>query len=173
MSPAEPDRTARFESLLERHRDAVWRVTAGYAQTEADRKDLFQDIAIAIWQAVPSFRGDSSMRTFIYRIAHNQGLSHKRYERRRTHDDIASLAVPDPAPGPLEATEESELRDRLLAAVRRLKPQYRQPLMLHLEGLSNGEIAEVLGISAGNVAVRLTRARSQVEGILKGARDDG
>lgn len=161
------DRDAAFEGVLDELSDGIWRATAGYAADEADRQDLYQDILVALWQALPGFRRQSSLRTFVYRIVHNRGLSHRAYEARRTHADIAGLHVPDQRPGPDELTEQGAQRDELLGAVRALPRRLRQPLMLHLEGLDNAEIAEVVGISKGNVAVRLTRARQAVERAMK------
>ena len=78
---------------MEEFGDALWRLTAGYASTEAERKDLHQDILAAIWQALGRFRQESSLRTFVYRIAHNRGVSHRAYERRRTHGSLEAVAV--------------------------------------------------------------------------------
>ena len=162
MTAGGAERSRLFDRTVEEYGDALWRLTAGYASDEAERKDLHQDILMAIWQALGRFRQKSSLRTFVYRIAHNRGLSHRTYERRRTHGSLEGIVVPDPRPGPHEMAERSQRREVVRRAVRELSPALRQPLMLHLEGLTNPEISEIVGITAGNVAVRLTRARTAV-----------
>lgn len=158
-----PDRRALFEQVVRDHGAALWRLTAGYAASEADRQDLHQEILVAVWQALARFEARSSLRTFVYRVAHNRGMSHRAYEGRRRHEDLSNVRLPDPAPGPDEQAEARRRRRVLLAATRSLSPPLRQVLMLHLDGLSNPEIAEIAGITTGNAAVRLTRARDAVQ----------
>lgn len=157
-----PERRALFDEVVRDHGAALWRLTAGYAHSNEERKDLHQEILVAIWQALARFEGRSSLRTFVYRIAHNRGASHRAYEARRHHRAVDDLAIRDPGPTPDEQAEVRRRRQVLLAATRSLPTTLGQVLMLHLDGLSNREIAEVVGISTGNVAVRLTRARSAV-----------
>jgi RNA polymerase sigma factor (sigma-70 family) len=86
----------RFAQLLREHGPGLGRIAASYARP-ADQDDLRQEIAIAIWNALDGFRGDCSERTYLYRIAHNRGLSH--VARRR----VAAAELPpvaDGAPGP-------------------------------------------------------------------------
>lgn len=155
------ERDELFRRVLADHGDGLWRLTAGYARLRADREDLHQDVLVAILAALPGFRGDSSLRTFVYRIAHNRGIS---YRRRRTREPEAvpteGLASSTPSP-------EAELladarREELLEAIRGLPHGQRQTMMLHLEGLEHGEIAEVLGTTPNNVGVRLHRARAAI-----------
>ena len=67
----------RFGRLLQEHGPALNRLAAGYEWDPVERQDLLQDIALAIWRALPAFRGESSERTFVFRIAHNRGLTHR------------------------------------------------------------------------------------------------
>lgn len=166
------DRQKLFDRAVGEYGDALWRLAAGYAVDHQDRMDLRQDIHVALWKALRWFRGESSLRTFVYRIAHNRGLSHRARVERRTHRSLDDIVVSDPRPGPAERTTARRRREMLHEAIRRLSPTYRQTVMLHLDGLANEEIAEVLGVSAGNVAVRLTRARKALRKILEGAEDD-
>jgi RNA polymerase sigma factor (sigma-70 family) len=66
----------RFDQLLARDGPALMRLAAAYTRTASDRDDLFQEIALAIWQALPGFRGESSERTFLFRIAHNRSVAY-------------------------------------------------------------------------------------------------
>jgi RNA polymerase sigma factor (sigma-70 family) len=153
----------RFHRLLHEYGSAIERLAAAYEPEPNERQDLVQDIVFALWRALPAFRGECSEKTFMYRIAQNRGLTHR--WRRHAHDarhvelsNVADLA--DPATETDAAGLQSLRREELLAAVQRLPGLQRDVIVLSLEGLSNGEIAEVLGISEGNVAVRLTRGRA-------------
>ena len=160
----------RFRELLERYRAPVARLSAGYERNRADRDDLTQDIWIAIWRALPLFRGDCSERTFIYRIAHNRAISHVSRRPTPTAPLDDAMDVPDPA-GPTEQPAEAAAeRAQLLAAVHGLSLAQREVVLLTLEGLPQREIAEILGITAVNVAVRLNRARAELARRMGGQR---
>lgn len=161
---------ARFDRLLREHGPSLSRLAFGYEKREAVRQELIQEIALALWQALPRFRGDCSERTFVFRIAHNRGLTHA--VRRKAGDEPLdelpeSLHPPDPRPDPGEQAERTQRRDRLRAAIRRLPLLHREPIMLLLEDCPVAEIAEILGISENNVAVRLTRARKALKQALE------
>ena len=156
-----------FTALLAMHGASLSRLAASYAKEPAERDDLFQDIAIAIWRALPSFRGECSERTFLFRIAHNRGMSY--LARRRlpvTNLDEDSM-LQDTAPNPEQALAREQQGQRLMDAVQRLPMGYRQVVTLALEGLSYDQIAEVLGISESNVGARLTRARDMLRNLLR------
>ena len=146
--------------LLREHGPALRRAVAGYEFDAARREDLFQDICLAIWQALPRFRGESSERSFLFRIAHNRGFTHRaRRPPSPSHDLTDAEEVADPSATPEAAAREGQRRARLRDAVRRLPLEFQQVLTMTLEGLTPREIAEVLGITENNVGVRLSRAR--------------
>jgi len=160
---------ARFTRLLAEHAPILGRLAAAYERDPRDREDLMQDIAFAIWRALPSFRGDSSERTFICRIGHNRAITHQsRARTRRERLDSADLldALPDPSADPSAALIENERHVDLLDAVRQLTPALKETVILSLEGLSHQEIADVLGTTPQTVAVRLTRARAVLAQLL-------
>ena len=159
---------ARFESLLAENRASLSRLAFSYTNTAADREDLLQDIALALWQALPSFRGECSERTFVYRIAQNRALS--ALARRRPAASAIDDLPPDPAPLVETTLAQQEESNHLAVAVRRLQLPYRQVVVLMLEGLEYGEIAQVLGISESNVGVRINRARPLLRQNLGGRR---
>jgi len=167
-SRADNDLEARFERLLADNRTSLSRLAYSYTSTPADREDLLQDIAVAIWQALPAFRGECSERTFVYRIAHNRSLT-ALARRRPEHGAIEEESV-DPLPPVETVIAGKQESSRLAEAVRRLPLPYRQVVVLVLEGLEYGEIAEVLGISESNVGVRLSRARPLLRQMMEGRR---
>ena len=151
----------RFQTVLDTYGSALGRVAGSYTRASHEREDLLQEIAIAIWRALPAFRGECSERTFLFRIAHNRGMSY--LARRRSslvgQAQDEEFDVPDTAAGPEASLSALEQSRRLRDAVGRLPLQFRQVITLALEGLSYGDIGHVLGLSESNVGVRLTRAR--------------
>ena len=158
-----------FERILREYGPALSRLAASYEPITALKDELLQEIALAIWRALPRFRGECSERTFVYRIAHNQGLSHawRRHPAQQPLDEIVESREPvDPRPQPEEHAAQQHERIRLVTAIQSLPLAYRQVITLILEDLSHAEIADVLGISESNVAVRLNRARKALKAAL-------
>ena len=157
----------RYDRILREHGPALRRVAAIHEADPARREDLFQDICLALWQALPRFRGDCSERTFAFRIAHNRGLTHGWKARGATADLEEAEGLADTRRDPESELCDRDRRERLRAAVRRLPPVARQVVALSLEGLSHRDIGDVLGLTENNVAVRLTRARKLLREILE------
>jgi RNA polymerase sigma-70 factor, ECF subfamily len=156
----------RLNALLGVHGSALARLAASYVNAPADRDDLLQDIVVAIWRALPRFRGECSERTFIFRIAHNRAIAYITRRQLPVQDTEGELDVEDRRPNPEEALSADQQGRRLLDAIQRLPVNHRQVVTLILEGLSYGEIADVLGISESNVGARLTRARQMLRARL-------
>lgn len=170
--PSAESRDDRCVRLLHEHDHALRRLAASYERDVSRQQDLVQDIWLAVWQALPRFRGECSERTFVFRIAHNRGVSHVDHWQRRRADSLdedAPLAAPHPDPE--RALSAQQRHERLQAAVQMLPLGMRQIVVLTLEGLSNAEVSEIVGITENNVAVRLTRARAALSRLL-GARED-
>ena len=156
----------QFERILGEHGAAISRLAYCYEAVAGIREELAQEIALAIWRALPHFRGECSERTFIFRIAHNRGLTHVRRRRppQQSLDDLEETDEPvDPRPHPDERLAQMNQRERLASAVQSLPIAHKQMIVLMLEGLSRAEIGEVLGITESHVAVRLTRARKALK----------
>jgi RNA polymerase sigma-70 factor (ECF subfamily) len=147
-----------YERLWREHGPSLARLAYSYETNPHAREDLLQDIRLAIWLALPRFRGESSLRTFLFRIAHNRALTH--VWRRKAVRSSEELEEPvDTRPGPESTAIEAMNYSRLTDAIRQLALPFRQVITLSLEDLSYAEIASVLGISENNVAVRINRAR--------------
>jgi RNA polymerase sigma factor (sigma-70 family) len=158
----------RLDRLLTAHRAALARLAASYARTTSDRDDLLQEIAIALWRALPAFRGECSERTFLFRIAHNRCMTH--LTRRRPAAvplDETPLELEDPAASSETTLADQQERQRLFRAVRSLPMIYREVVVLMLEGMNYQQIAEVVGISESNVGVRLNRARGMLKELIE------
>jgi RNA polymerase sigma factor (sigma-70 family) len=147
-----------FDRLLAANGPALARLAGSYTNTHSDRDDLVQEIALAVWQALPTFRAECSLRTFLFRIAHNRAIAH--LARSRPRFPAAEVDdVHDPAPDPESGLAREQAAERLRRAIHGLPLVYRQVITLALEDMGYADIAEVLGISESNVGARLTRAR--------------
>ena len=159
----------RFRRMLADHGAGLARVAALYARSRAEEEDLRQEIAFAVWRALPGFRAGCSERTFAFRIAHN--LGQKLVLGRRPHVPIDEAELPPAAIADPERTTAARQRyGRLLEALQRLPAETGQVLALSLEGLSQAEIGEVVGATANTVAVRLHRAREELRRQLEETR---
>lgn len=156
----------RFDELVRNYRAPLTRLACAYEANPADRQDLLQDIWFALWRALPRFRGECSERTFVYRVAHNRAITHATRRRLDTTDLERTVDIAHPAPHAEHTLAAAQARALLLDAVRRLSLSQRETVTLCLEGLTHREIAQVLGTSENNVAVRLARARAELTRLL-------
>jgi len=150
----------QYEDLLREYSPGLFRLAASYESLAQARDDLLQEIRLALWTALPGFRGECSLRTFIYRIAHNCGLNHVYRRRRQLPETDEQDEIIDPKMNPESSAIQNAMQARLARAIQSLPIAYRQVITMTLESLPQAEIALVLGISESNVAVRLSRARA-------------
>ena len=156
-----------IETVLREHGPMLARIAGSYESERARRDDLLQEITLAVWRALPAWRGDASLRTFTARVAHNRAIDHLARERRAQGDELDENH-PDPATSPMAHAEAEQRREDLVAAVRRLPLGQRQVVVLALEGFSQNEIGQALGLEDNTVAQRLSRARRQLQQWLQG-----
>jgi len=154
-----------YERLWAEFGASIGRLASSYESRAHAREDLLQDIRLAIWTALPRFRGDASMRTFVFRIAHNRALTHV-WQRKKAGQHEEAEDVVDARESPEASAIQNANRVKLVEAIRGLHIPFRQVITLALEDLSHAEIAVVLGISENNVAVRMNRARNLLKEIL-------
>lgn len=164
-------RQEQFERLLEEHGAALARVAALYERRPALREELLQDISVALWQALPGFRGQSSLKTFVLRVATNRSLTHlaRRPPAMADIDDAVDLA--DTAAGPDALADAAARSDRLARGVQSLPLPLRQVVALALEDIDPAGIAMVLGITENNVAVRLHRGKARLRAWMGNSHD--
>lgn len=159
---------ADFETLVRDYAALVARIASTYERRPALVDELVQEVFLAVYRALPSFRGEASLKTFVARIANNVCVGHVRRAARRPSEVDVEFAsdVPDPDGDQEDRADMALKRDRLVKAVRSLDLPLKQVISLHLEGFSNVEIAEALSLSPNNVGVRLHRARTKLEDTL-------
>ena len=148
-----------FDRILQEQGAMIKRIASSYEAEPHLAEELVQDIYLAIWRALPSFRGSSQLRTFVARIATNRAVTHV----KRALKSPTSLEINEDIPAPGDSPESRAIaldeQSKLMSAVRRLPLSYRQTAMLTLEGLTPKEIGDVLGISANAVSIRMARAK--------------
>lgn len=152
----------RYLAAAETFGPALERLARGYERNAHQRRDLVQDIHVALWRSFSGFDGRCSLRTWVYRVAHNTAASHVARRTREAGrltglDAAADLSGAD---DPEAAAGERQALDRLLALVHRLKPIDRQVALLYLEDLDAAAIGEITGLSPGAVAVRVHRLKA-------------
>ncbi len=150
----------RFERWMADHIAILYRVVNGFAEGD-DRNDLMQEVMLAVWKAVPSFRGQAQPTTFLYRVSHNAALTWRRTQRnyRKRIDEaerLSLMAVHD-----LQEERDDQLA-QLYVAIRQLPGLDRSLILLSLDGVSYFDMANILGLSESNVGVRLNRIKTQL-----------
>lgn len=142
---------------------ALERLARAYEADADIRRDLLQEIHIALWRSFGGFDQRCSLRTWVYRVAHNVAATHITRQRRGRSQELVGLeeveAHPDPTAGEPAADRKVAL-DRLFALIQRLKPLDRDVILSYLEGLDAAAIAEITGLSAGNIATKIHRIKT-------------
>jgi RNA polymerase sigma-70 factor (ECF subfamily) len=159
-----------FEDVVREHGPMIGRLAASYELHRARREELRQEILLAVWRALPSYRGEASLRTFVARVAHNRAATHVAREAAEPRRAALDPEWPEDGSGPHETVERADRAAVLLAAVAALPLGLRQPVLLTLEGFAPREIADVLGTTANAVSIRLTRARDALRERMEDAK---
>jgi RNA polymerase sigma-70 factor (ECF subfamily) len=140
---------------------ALARLARAYEPDPDRRRDLLQEIHIALWRSLGCFDGRCSLRTWVYRVAHNTATS--QVVRRRAHaptlvslDEVASL----PGDGLDQvATDQQRTMERILRLIHTLAPLDRQVILLYLEDMDAAAIGDITGLSSSNVATKVHRIK--------------
>jgi RNA polymerase sigma factor (sigma-70 family) len=144
----------------------IRRIAASYESNAHLAEELVQDVHFAIWRALPGFRGKSSLRTFVARIATNRALTHVARAMKSPPSLELSEQILASGDDPESHAINASRQIRLMAAVRCLPLAYRQTVTLALEGLTPKEIADFLVLTPNAVAIRLTRAKDLLRTLI-------
>jgi RNA polymerase sigma-70 factor (ECF subfamily) len=151
-----------YQEAVRTHGAALNRIARAYELNPDKRRDLLQDIHMALWRSLESFDGRCSLRTWLYRVGHNVATSHVVIDRRASSRQLLSIDqidITDPKSDVEESAGRNLAVDRLMTLIHELRPLDRQLVMLFLEGVDAAAIGEITGISAGNVATRIHRIK--------------
>jgi RNA polymerase sigma-70 factor, ECF subfamily len=157
-----------FEDIVRDHGAMIRRIAMSYESAPDLAEELVQEIYFAIWRALPSFRGEASLRTFVAHIATNRAVTHVARAMKAPPWVGLDGQIPSGMASPEHQAIARDRRAVLMTAVRRLPLTYRQPVMLVLEGLTFEEAGEVLGITSNAVGVRMSRAKQLLKSSIGG-----
>jgi RNA polymerase sigma-70 factor (ECF subfamily) len=152
------ERERIFGDWLAGHKGILFKVVHAYAFEHADRQDLFQEIVIQVWRSVDAFRGESSVPTWIYRVALNTAMAWTRKEDRHQRGK-QPLAVVEGLLTTASAAPDPRV-EWLYRQIAQLKDVDRSVALLLLDGFSYKEIAAIVGITESNVGVKINRIKS-------------
>lgn len=152
-----------FLEIVAEHQNIIHKVSRMYRDAKEDREDLFQEIILQLWKSFPSFRNESKISTWIYRIALNTAIAV--FRKKDIEVDLREN-IPEHL-HPVAADELSENEERMYAAMRLLNNAEKAIISLYLGDYSYQEIAQVTGITENNVGVRINRIKIKLKTILK------
>lgn len=159
-----------FEVIVETYRDRLFGLAVGILRNRSAAEDVVQEAFIKAYKNLKGFRGDSSIYTWLYRIAVNTAHNHLRRASRRTEVDFEDVAPIIEARGqnPAESTANAELGTAIDGAIQDLPPRQREVFMLHyFERMTHREIADVLGVTEGAIKANFFHAVQKLKGALK------
>ena len=160
MASGTSEQDRRYLEAAAEFGPALDRLARGY-EADADlRRDLRQEIHIALWKSLGRFDGRCSLRTWVYRVAHNTGASHVlKHKAREVLLGIEELEAMADGDDPERTASDRQEMGRLTALIAGLKPADRQVVLLYLEDLDAAAIGEITGLSAGAIAVKIHRLK--------------
>lgn len=169
---------AAYEQLIQRFQAPVYNLAYRLVNDPADAGDVLQEVFLKIFRNVDSFRGDSSLKTWVYRIAVNEAHNRRRWQFRHRRgetgieesyedSEVRDRALQDRTESPFEFTMNREAQVLLEEGLAALNPAYRAAVLLReVEDMSYEEIAAILGISIGTVKSRILRGREALRKYL-------
>jgi len=178
-----------FAWLIERYHQPIFSLLARTVQNRADAADLTQEVFVKVFRGMRNFHGESSLRTWIYRIALREASNQRRWWVRHRQQEVpieqeiteSDSTAPirlkemlvDPAESPFDAAVHAENRARVEAALAKVPEPFRTTLILRdIEGFVYEEVAEMQGVNLGTVKSRLVRGRACLKAILTGSNGD-
>lgn len=151
-----------FEIKLKDYKLLIYKVCRMYVNTYDDIQDLYQDIIIQLWKSYPKFRGESKFSTWLYRIAINTALTNFRKNQRNIKvtdvEQLESMQISYEE----DIGEKEEQHQQMYLAIKQLNDIEKSIVMLYLEDKSYDEMEEILGISNGNLRVKMNRIKDKL-----------
>ncbi|MGD0669593.1 MAG: sigma-70 family RNA polymerase sigma factor [Bryobacteraceae bacterium] len=159
----EPSQDERYHQAAAEYGAALERLARAYEFDPDRRRDLLQEIHLALWRSFALFDGRCSARTWVYRVAHNTAVSYGIGRRRSGDRNLVSLEEVELTLGDRDGDEAAGRRHvlaRLTELIQSLKPLDRQVILSYLEGMDASAIGEITGLAAGNVATKIHRIKT-------------
>lgn len=162
MSGGDVSQDSLYEQAADTYGSSLDRLARAYKLDPEVRRDLLQDIHLHLWRSFASFDQRCSLRTWVYRIAHNVATGHV-IRQRRIRDRLVSIENIETMPGSDQvelAASQAEALERLTTLIQRLKPLDRQIIVSYLEGMDASSISEITGLSPANIAMKVHRIKN-------------
>ena len=147
-----------FEQMVRKHRGCIYTVCFMFSKDSDEVNDLFQEVLINLWRGFPTFKGESKVETWIWRVSFNTCISQER-KKKRTANIPLEMGI-DLFHDKDEDTRQIQMLDQ---RIHQLKPFDRAIVLLWLEGMPYDEIAAIVGITVKNVSVRLFRIKEELK----------
>ena len=159
---------AAFDQLVATHQRTLYAIVLRYVKNDSDAQDVVQATFVRAWRALPTFRGDASLKTWLYRIGVNQALNHQRGLKSRGTVEIPEHAASGDAL-PIERLAHAETQEQLLAAVDKLPAKQRMVVELRVQqGLSFKEVADVVDSTEDSAKANFHHALKKLRTLLSG-----
>jgi RNA polymerase sigma-70 factor, ECF subfamily len=171
-------REEAYERLISRFQQPVYNLAYRLLSDTGDASDVTQEVFLKVFRSIGTFRAQSALKTWIYRIAVNESHNRRRWLFRHRHNEVGleeefddseprERAIPDAGRSPFDRAFDREKHALIEHALTRINPGFREAVVLRdLEDLSYEEIAEILQISIGTVKSRIMRGREALRGQL-------
>ena len=155
-----------YQKAAQEHGEALARMVCAYEADPELRRELSQEIHLALWRSLAKFNGRCSLRTWIYRVAHNVATSHVvRQARGKSVGTFLTLEEAEAQAGFEDverSTDRAQALNRLFTLIQQFDPLDRQVMMAYLEGLDAESIAEITGLSAANIWSKIHRIKAML-----------
>lgn len=154
-----------FIEKIEKHKGIIFKISKMYMDNKDDQDDLFQEITYQVWKAYNSFKGQSEFSTWLYRVALNTAIVFLKSEKKRSfisNDDLTDYSISQED----YDLEKEEKLSNMYKAIQQLNPIDKAFIFYYLEDFSGKEISSQMGISEGNVRVKMNRAKNKLKEIL-------
>lgn len=154
---------SQFLEQVRLNQGIIYKLVGLYANDDEEKKDLYQEVLLQVWKALPAFRNDSKFSTWLYRICLNTIFTQQRKKHRVDYKDSLEELSPSVENNSIQLEDAKRLR----LAIRQLSESDRAIISMHLDGYEHAEIADMLGISGNHVAVKLHRIKQLLANLLK------
>jgi len=149
-----------FIALIKDQQRLIFKVCSLYAEMPEDRKDIFQEIVLQVWQAYPGFRNASKVSTWMYRIALNTAINYRRKNNKIKTAPLPAFLNEEGINSSFVFDEEYQLMHKLISGLPEVD---RAIVMLYLDDCSYKEIADIIGLSESNIGTKLMRIKEKLK----------
>lgn len=159
----------KFKSLFEDNKDRIYRICCSYVKSDHNRQDLFQEIFINVWKNLDSFKNESHINTWIYRISINTSINYCRLQSKndRRCEEIKKEIISEEEEHLFQKQKTEKDLGKMFEAIQKLPLIEKTIVSLVLEGVDYSNIAEITGLNEGNIRVKIHRIKNKLKQIME------